>query len=154
MGDKTKGLSDLCNGTLLFFPPLECFGFHRIFSVYEKWDWGLPASESNHLVFLSRCLFCQIRIYKSRTGICILYTCWRWLLCFLKAKVMTDKKIPQVLHCWVFVCSLELKMRLLHMEHWSDLRVHLKYKVSSPTVVFCDDCWMSQVCMSGRVVFH
>lgn len=36
MGDKTKGLNDFYNGTLLFFPPLECFDFHSIFSVYQR----------------------------------------------------------------------------------------------------------------------
>lgn len=35
MGDKTKGLNDFYNGTLLFFPPLEHFDFHSIFSVYQ-----------------------------------------------------------------------------------------------------------------------
>lgn len=50
MGDKTEGLNDFYNGTLLFLPPLECFDSNGIFSVCQwKIGWRTTCSRIKSL---------------------------------------------------------------------------------------------------------
>lgn len=77
MGDKTKGLNDLYNGTRQFFPPLQGFDFHSVFSICQ-WKGKLRTVYMRVEIILNvnfsyGSLFCQRESIKADPGIDIVY---------------------------------------------------------------------------------